>query len=210
MISLFKQLRSREADRQAAAIGTYAELVEAVTDGKKLTATQVEAVLADAGKSADELEADVQARRDRLNWIHTIELGAEAKIRHDELNREKVAEINRFEEAQKSLFKEHQAKLSELSGPIGQAKIAISNATEARRQLRGNPPPVVAERIRVIDAELSELQDRIYQTDKFQGLGDGSPMTNYQAESPTKVLRDRRGELQRERANLLAEVEKQA
>ena len=163
--TLIEKVIGKQQERQKARLADFGELVRRIADGKEPDVEEVDRVLAEAGKSLDELQKAVERlqhrRQLRAQWDGMPALEAE----YAEVQSRMTAANKLFEEADKL----HTETTFPLSGRLKEIRDACSAAEKAKAELwqtckdpaLGSEMGEVKAQSSEADRELSDLKRQI-------------------------------------------------
>lgn len=142
-------LRGRRQERQAKQVSSYRDLVVKLShDEKPPDPQRVEEILDGAGRSLDDLEADVRTESERRELAAVVQGEADAKAGLAAIREERQTAIAGFE----AIEAEHRQTLERLETEERRAGAAIRRVEEARQRLREITPAV--------DEKIAELREQ--------------------------------------------------
>jgi len=162
-MSILAKIRDAFTTKEAAKAATYAELVQLVADEGDVDPADVEETLQVAGKTLDDLEADVALTNRRRALEKTIAAAANVETDRRKLNSRRQQLTDQFAAAQR----EHSAKLFAIQQEEAELNRLAREAHAAEAELRRTAPPelhqlqqsVTSHRGKLIE-QRSELQQR--------------------------------------------------
>ncbi len=135
LTSIRERLTRRQRDEQHAAIATYSELVTAVHEERPPDDDDLLAILDAAGKSLDDLEADVELHRQRLAWGVESDALDDLRAELDAIRAEQQA----HQAERERVFTELNRRSGELGTRHQDVTRRISAAEKARQNLLAHP-----------------------------------------------------------------------
>ncbi len=146
LATILDRLRKRQAAATEDALATYRQLCERLVDetGKPPTEAEADKVLTAAGRTVDELEADVALLRDRKRWAATLAEEPEVLKGLAPIEQQLETERRRYSDRLKTLQQEHadnvaaltarQSELLTRQNAINNARVRLQETHPAYRQ----------------------------------------------------------------------------
>lgn len=157
---VLEQLSVAEKQRRTEKAEAYEQLVAAIDGGKDRGMEGVEAILSDAGKTSDDLRADVQLCGKRRAWVEILRKRPAAVARYKELSHKQQSMRDDLE----NLILEKRAEIDAIDTEINACRRQMEEADRAGDQLRQRAP----EGYRAQYAEMREHQKQFYESARIE------------------------------------------
>jgi len=131
VMELFEKIAGKQHERRKQRIDGYRELVAAIASGKEPDAEEVEATLAQAGKSLDELRQAVALFQKRTELKAKVAAMPKLEAEQQEVQRQ----ISQADDALADAEQRHDEVTAPLYGRLQQIKATLSDAESAKREL---------------------------------------------------------------------------
>ena len=129
--TLFERIAGKQHERRKQRIDNYRELVAAIASGKEPDADEVEATLAHAGKSLEELRQAVGLFQKRTELKAKVAAIPNLDAEQQEVQRQ----IAKADDALADAEQRHDEATAPLYGRLQQIKATLSHAESAKREL---------------------------------------------------------------------------
>jgi hypothetical protein len=156
----WKTLIENLAGKRERAIADYQDLIDRMAGGEEITEAAIEAALAKCGKSVFDLQSDVAAKAERVEWVAEIErlrtvVADGEQAAHDD--ERLVAEHNATVER---MLIELDKIRSGLRPRVHAGSAAASRIFDLEHKLRSSPPAHVTEQQAVVHGKVGEALAR--------------------------------------------------
>jgi len=156
-MGIFDALFRRQQEREAAAVTSYAELVATLAaGGDEPSLEDVERLLADAGKTLEELAADVDLAQQRAAWKQS----RDQRPNLVEQLRAIGAERKALDEAHEAAEREYRKASEQLQAKEGPIRRGLQACDEAEKRLRETAPDDLRDQLGALKAPLSQARKR--------------------------------------------------